>query len=465
MATKKLKEKSPPAFDMSAIYADTMDSIALRQGFDSSSLEAAHAMSTGLLSMDLILGGGIRPAWFTLAGAEQSAKTTSALTIMAAAIKANVPMIAYADFEGSSSNSLPYITSILKGNGLKLDIDQVFGKKDESTGKWIKRPIVRYRAETVGEKFFDYLSEVLRNLPDKKLINKKWWFVFENNKANKAKIGEFADSSMPKKYGDGLWIPAPDGNLQAIFLVDSYPAMNPSANDEEDANNSLALQARMFSKHLPRVKGRLSQKMVAVIGINQMRAIPMAMYGPKEQEPGGQALRYYSDARLRNTARGSGQPLWPKNFNKEFLEEEKSAEFEGTDKYRYIHSKAIKNKLWIPSRQTWFRIWVEDGSGTARGFDPFFDTMYFLKQTGQLIGKGRKGLSLNLEGLGKGKPLDWYDYKKWVLGDKEAMIAICTKAGFAKPMSLRAFCFKQMQSGVAEKLYVAQKDSKIAEEE
>ncbi len=369
----------------------------------------------------------------------------------------------------STKNSKPYVQSIIKGSGVKLTIDQLFGKKDED-GRWTIRPAVRYHSESVGEKFFDYLSEVLRNLPDKKLINKKWWLIFDDNKVNKAKYGDFADQSMPKKYGKGIWIEAPDGKMQGIFFVDSYPAMNSTANDEEDANNGLALQARMFSKHLPRVKGRLAEKMVALIGVNQMRAVPMAMFGPKEQEPGGFALRFNSDVRIRNTPRGSGQPLWPKTFNKEFNEVEQSVEFEGIDSYRYIHAKAIKNKLWTPGRQGWFRLWIEDGSGVARGFDPFWDTMYYLKQTGQLVGKGRNpnkggasgGLTLCLDGQPKGKPIPWADYKRWVLGDRDTMISVSKKAGI-KPISLRALCFKQIADGTGERLYLTQKDKKTEE--
>lgn len=464
-SSKKRKESNKASFDISSIYTESVDTISRRQGFESSSLEAAPAMSTGLLAMDLMLGGGIRPAWYTCSGAEQSCKTTSALTIMAAAIKAKIPMISLADYEGSTNNSLPYVASILRGTGVKIKLDQVFGKKDESTGKWIVHPIVRYRAETVGEKFFDYLSEILRILPDKKCINKKWWFVFEDNKINKAKVGEHADINMARKYGKGLWIPAPNGDLQALFLVDSYPAMNPSANDEEDANNGLALQARMFSKHIPRVKGRLAQKMVAIVGINQIRAVPMAMYGPKEQEPGGQALRFYSDARIKNTARASGMPLWPKTFNDGRFEIEKSITGEGHDQYRYIHSKAIKNKLWTPQREAWYRLWHEDAKGEARGFDPFFDTVFYLRQTGQLTGKARKALTLKLEGLGETKkPTDWFTLKQWILGDKDMMTQVSKKLGFA-PMSLRAFCFKQIATGIGEKLFIAAKGETDKEDE
>lgn len=469
---KAVKEpKAKPSFDYSSIYNEDMDTIARRQGVESSNLDAGPPVSTGMLALDMQLGGGIRAGMYTSAGDEQSAKTTTVLTIMANAIKMGIPLLELFDFEGSTKNSKPYVRSIVRGAGVKMSFDQLFGKKDED-GKWIVRPTVRYHSESVGEKFFDYLSEVLRNLPDKKFINKKWWLRFDETKANKAKYGEHADATMPKKYGKGIWLLAPDDKLQAIFFTDSYPAMNSIANDEEDVNNGLALQARMFSKHLPRVKGRLAEKMVALIGVNQIRDVPMAMFGPKVQEPGGKALRFNSDVRLRNTPRGSGYPLWAKNFNKQFLEEEASVEFEGVDKYRYVHTKAIKNKLWTPGREAWLRIWVEDGSGVARGFDPFWDTMFYLKSTGQLVGKGRhpsktgaSGLTLNLDGIGKGKVLKWSEYKLWVLGEKADMVTMSKKAGFSKPFSLRAYCFKQMENGSAEKLFLSQKDVKTEEEE
>lgn len=480
MAKKKVEVEAKPAkkskiakgFDYASIYTDSIDVIARRQGVEASSLDVGEPMSTGMLTTDLQMGGGIRAGMYTSAGGEQSAKTTNVLVWMANAIKECIPRIELFDFEGSTRNSKPYVMSIIRGAGVKISSKELFGQKDTETGKWLVRPRVSYHSESVGEKFFDYMSEVLRALPDKKFIANQWWLVFEETKSNKAKYGEHGDASMPKKYGKGIWIPAPDGKLQAVFFVDSYPAMNSTANDEEDANNGLALQARMFSKHLPRVKGRMAEKMVALIGVNQLRDVPMAMFGPKENEPGGNALKFNSDVRIRNTKRGSGYPLWAKDFNKQFEEIEKSVEVEGSlDRYRYIHTKAIKNKLWTPNRENWIRIWIEDGKGVARGLDPFFDTLYYLKLTGQLTGKGRNpsksgggGLALNLEGLGKGKALKWSEYKQWILGDKDTMIAMSKKAGF-KPMSLRAFCFKQSAKGIGETLYLKAKDSTINEED
>lgn len=87
--------------------------------------------------------------------------------------------------------------------------------------------------------------------------------------------------------------------------------------------------------------------------------------------------------------------------------------------------------------------------------------MAYLKDTGQIIGQ-REKLKLRLEGLGTAKrTVTWAEMKLWVLGDKEQMTKISTALGF-KPMSIRAFCFKQMRSGVAEDLFVKSRASKDA---
>lgn len=450
MPRKVSTTSDTPLFDYNSLLVESIDEISRRQGFDSDALEDTAPMSTGLLMLDLLYGGGIRPAWYTHFGPEQSAKTTGVLSIVASAIKQGVPMIAFCDYEGSTKNSKPYVANILKTMGVDKTIGQVFGTKDPTTGAWSIPPIIRYRAETRGEAFFDWLSEVLRVLPDKKKVNGKWWLVFEDNKVNKVKVGEYANREMAKKYGSGLWVEAQDGKLQAIVCVDSYPAMNPTSNDEEETDNSLALQARMFSKQLPRVKGRLAPKMVAVIGTNQLRANPMDRYHP-EVEPGGTALKFNSDVRCKFTPRASGMPLWPTFNSENKYEEEPSIEGQGTDKYRYIQLHTKKNKLWTPNRKAWIRIWAEDYKAEGRGFDPVFDTACYLYYTGQLIGRGRKSMKLTFRD--QTVAIKWQQLKKWVLGDRTAMKEVCTELGFAKPFSIRRECFKQMESGAAEKMY------------
>ena len=450
-------------FDAASFYSDSMDVISKRQNFESSSLDVAPPMSTGLLQIDMVYGGGIRASMITAAADEQAAKTTLALATMAAAIKENIPIIGFMDYEGSTKNSKPYVQSILKTQGVNLTVDQVFGKKDKD-GKWVVNPRVRYRSETILERFYDWLSEILRELPDKKYVEGKWWLVFDDkNKSHKAKAADFVNTAMTRKYGNGLWVEAPDDKIQGIFFVDSYTAMQPKIKDDESISDQLSVKASAFSKQLERVKGRMAEKMVTVYGLNHLRDNPMAMFGPKQSEKGGKALQQFSDVRLRQTSRSlSAAPFSPKaDKNEDYNETEPSVEFAGgNDVYRYVHIKAIKNKLWTPQRTCFIRLWVRDGNGQARGIDPVFDTIAYLKDTGQLSGT-RKAFKLKLEGLGAStKSVTWSQIKQWILGNKEVMTKASVYAGF-KPMNLRAFCFKQIKSGAAEDLYIQVKNSKV----
>lgn len=448
-----------PVFDYLSLLNTTIDDISRREGFESDTLEDLPPMSTGLLVMDLLYGGGIRPGWYTHFGREQSCKTTGALTIMASAIKHKVPLIAFCDYENSTRNSKIYVGNILQGMGVTTPIDEIFGKHNKKTGDWEIPPKVRFRSESRGDVFFTWLHNILVALPDKRCINGEWWVVFDETKENAAKLGEFANKTMAKRYGKGLWLPATDGGtLQAVIFVDSYPGMNPLANDEDDPNQTIALQARMFSAGLRRVKGRLASKMVAVVGINQLRVNPLTMYGPNEVEPCGESLKFNSDVRCKFTPRASGFPLWGEINKESKFEEEPSAEGEGIDRYRYVQIFTFKNKLWTPNRLGWLRLWHSDYEGMGRGFDPVFDTAYYLMLTGQLKGRGRKSMQIKLRGVGMKDfvPIKWNDLKWWVLGDKDEHAEICERLGLQKVFGLRSLCFKQLENGVAEKMYVAQ---------
>ena len=175
MPRKAKTVETEAKFDYYGFLNETLDDVSSRLNYDSDPLESATPMSTGLLVLDLLYGGGIRPGRYTHFGAEQSSKTTGTLVIAASALKQNVPFISYSDFEGSSSNSVPYIQSILKTVGIDKTVGEIFGNKDPDTGKWINPPMIRFHAESVGDHFFDFLSSVLRELPDKRQINGDWW--------------------------------------------------------------------------------------------------------------------------------------------------------------------------------------------------------------------------------------------------------------------------------------------------
>jgi RecA/RadA recombinase len=458
---KKLR-KVNAGIDLISMYSDKMDVIAKRQGIETSSLDVSPPMSTGLLCVDMMLGGGARACMLTGAGNEQCAKTTLALVAMAAAIKEMIPIIAFWDFEGSTKNSKPYVASILKTCGINLSIDQIFGRKDKKTGKWITPPRVRYSSQTILERFYDWLSEILRDLPDKRFIENDWWLIFEDNKkqGTRQKLGDQIDAGMTRKYGGGLWVKAPDDKMQALIFVDSYTAMQPKIKDEEEIGNQFSVKASAFSKQLERVKGRMADKMVMIWGLNHLRQNPGQVYGPKETEKGGEALKQFSDVRIRQTSRSDSAHPFKAGMvtNKKFKEVEPSVEYDGKDTYRLVHLKTVKNKLWTPERETFMRIWVQDGGGVARGIDPVFDTMMFLKETGQITGS-RKAMKLKFGDHGTSKVLTWQDLKLWILGSKEQMIQMSKKAGYPA-MNLRSMCFKQIKSGVAEDKYVENMNEK-----
>ena len=191
------------------------------------------------------------------------------------------------------------------------------------------------------------------------------------------------------------------------------------------------------------------------MGVNQLRDVPMAMFGPKEQQPGGNALKFYSDARLKMTSRSSVFG------NKGLMEKEPSVNYKGRDKYRYVRVTTDKNKLSIPDLKTWIRIWVKDPKGQAHGFDPVFDSFYFMKQTSLLTStETKKQIKMSLEPLGiKGWPskksLDWLEFKTLILGYKEQISKLMKKLGYkGKPFLLRRKLEKFMLSGKAKEAFL-----------
>lgn len=408
-------------------------------------------LSTGLLCADLLYGkGGISPGMHTMAGPEQSAKTTFAIWVLAHSIKQSVGLRVLWDAENSSGSSVDYVESIFRAAGTNTNSAEIFGIKKD--GKYLTKPMIYYRDEGEMETFFDWLSGLLRRLPDKRYEDGEWWLIYEGTRENKAKFKGQYDVRMTAK-NDAVYIKSPDGGaLQAIILEDSWPALLPKSMDTDDPKAGMALQAREFSKHLPRVKGRLRAKRVALIGINQLREKPGVMYGDPLYEPGGQALRFNSDTRIWMNPRAlSGVPFNPKGKGQNEIEEGIEG---GEDLYRYVHVKARKNKLSVPGLEMWFRIWVRDEHGVARGFCPVWDTFYAMHLTGQVTGK-RSAMRLNISGLGEAKKtISWLQFKHLILGTKEDQAKIYKYMGYPKPVNLRAGLMSMSKKGKLETLFL-----------
>ena len=418
--------------------------------------------STGLLSLDVMLAGGmLGGGWYTCFGGEQSCKSTTAMTILSSIMsqKDFVGKAAYFDYEGSSQAD--YIENIMGAMGVKDDVDQVFGIRDDQTGEWVVKPRVRYYAPDTGEKFFHYLAKLGKMLPDKVRMGDQWYFVYDNNRENQKALKGLYDKKYFSKT-NRYRVPAPDGTIQAVILTDSYPAMLPGIADEkEEGDKSLALQARMFSDGLKRVKGMMRSKRIVVLGVNQLRKVPMAMYGPSETEPCGDALKFYSDVRLRMSSVSIPH-------GKGVVEEEESVVADGKDSYRYVKIRTHKNKLGgVPNQSITMRLVIENGEGDATGFCHVWDAYQYLKMTGQVGGtrkkikflpgftvvkrdkktKKEKEYEIDFKSPMAGMTLDWMQFKTLIEGDKADIREVCEGLGMKKPILFKNFLRQQVNSG------------------
>ena len=468
-APKKSKAKAPVVFDPYASLDNAIEKMETK--FDLSSMtvdKKEPRFNTGLLSLNLLMAGGLLGGgWYTFFGGEQSCKSTTAMTVLSSIMsqKNFIGKASYFDYEGSSQAE--YIENIMGYMGVKDNIEKVFGVRDDDTGEWIVPARVRYYQPDNGEMFFNYMAKIEKSLPDKVRISDDWFYIYEGSKADLSKMakqfkkaGVEPDSAYMKKHNK-LKVPAKDGSVQFILLVDSYPAMLPKRSDEKDEGDaSLASQARMFSDGIKRVKSTMRKKRIVVLGVNQLRKVPMAMFGPTESEPCGEALKFFSDVRIRNTSvslstagiKGKGA-----------LMEEESVVAEGDDKYRFIKMYSYKNKLGgIPNQSIIMRLVVEDGEGTAKGFCRTWDLWQYLKMTGQCTGPMKKikfpeGFdyvtrdgelkSVKFKHPLVGQTLGWLDFKVLVEGDNADIKEVCKALGMKKAVKIRDYFEKQCSSG------------------
>lgn len=164
------------------------------------------------------------------------------------------------------------------------DPTTIFGVQDPTTGEWLVRGRFRYYPPSNGERFFDYMAQPGKMLPDKLVdSNGDGYLAYENTNPNRKLVGEYYDKGYFRR-NNKFKVLAEDAGAQAIVVVDSYPAMLPDSMDGDDKAGALAIQARMFSDGIKRFRGAMRKKMITILGVNQLRKNPMNQYEP-EYEP------------------------------------------------------------------------------------------------------------------------------------------------------------------------------------
>ncbi|GAF91401.1 unnamed protein product, partial [marine sediment metagenome] len=83
-----------------------------------------------------------------------------------------------------------------------------------------------------------------------------------------------------------------------IIVVDSVAALVPQAEiDAEMDKHSVAMQARLISKALRKLTGKIYKSNTVVAFTNQLRMKVGVMFGNPEDTPGGKALKFYASVR------------------------------------------------------------------------------------------------------------------------------------------------------------------------
>lgn len=342
-----------------------------------------NTLASGALALDLIQGGGWPGGrWSVAVGGEGSGKSTLSFYAMAAAVRQKVPVFHF-DSEGAADPT--YMDRI----GLKVNWLQ-----EKEAGQ---RVMYRYFQPDYGEQVFRLISRVLKMLPD-------------------------ATNQDP---------------IQAMFVLDSLPFLQPQRRFDNDEASPMAQQARMYSENIGLIKSPLAAKNCVLYAVNQIRMKPGVSYGDPTYEPCGEAPKHASDLRLKMSKRsvpsGKGGAV----------EEEACWDGVGKDRYQYAILRTIKNKMFSPMRETWMRIWFEEKGMPGRGIDPVYDTYQYLTMTNQIEEK-RGYFTITLDGYTGDSRLTWEQFKALVLDDE---------ARRTEGTAIRAMCRRQFRSGEAFERY------------
>jgi RecA/RadA recombinase len=427
------------------LYSSVLDEV--EKKFDLTGSDPAKRVSTGLLVQDLICGGGLVSGMTTNFGAEASAKSTSSMHFMHSCIQTKIPIICHFDGEGTATSDINYAAAIYRVNKL----EEVYGKKVND--EWVIPSKIRYYDGTVLEPTYGAMLHILNRIPDKLYRAEQDQFYYRLRVGDKRlgrflKMGDIDSKLSDKKF---IWIPTEDRYPQAAFCMDSYPVFNPESledHDEDDSSEAMASQALAYTKSLRRVVGRFKRKQVIVFGLNQLRQRPGQMFGNPNYEPCGNFLKLNSSIRNEFSSR-----YVPKEWRAKGQAQysvEPSVERRGEDNYAYKYIKNVKNKTAPPWMEGWSRVWVKDATGVGRGFDMVFDTAQFLQMIGLAkIQSNFKSIKFHrkMDHELAGKQVVWADFKTHILmeeyPDGKYMHHV------HKPIKLRAWCKKLMQSGKA----------------
>lgn len=373
-------------------------------------------MPSGLLALDLVMGRGYNPGMIVHFGAEASAKSTATWLAMGQSLK--LPIVERQVYDAEGATDLRYTSSVI---GRQLQ--DLFGKRNPKGG-WEVPPIIRYRSTNITEHVFRAIHRSISILPDKRYLEDRneWFLVFGRSREELAIIKELGLNPDKRLYTDTgkYWCSVgDDASPLGVFAVDSLPALVPEAIDEEETSDkAMAVNARALGKVLTLVRGKLRAKACILICVNQLRDRPGVTHGVPWYEPMGNVTKFSSDVRNMWTSRAPPSS-WDRGENKGLCVEP-SVEFPGrVDHYAFKGIGNWKNKYGTPFRKSMARVWVSDGKGNARGFDPVYDALEALTALNLIEGPihdSRRPFRVKIDKIAD-YDFSWQSFKTLVLAE------------------------------------------------
>lgn len=368
-------------------------------------LRVKGGMSTGMYSFDLALGGGYAPGRFSyLYGDTGSCKSTTMYHGIKSSLVKNI-LTSIHDHEASLDPT--YLQNI------GINFDEVCGVRNKK-GQWEKTPKLRYSHGTTAEATFKFMNTAMKALPDKvqmwdpKAEEYRYFLIqaaYDIKVLTWANINKGLKAKLEERPAV---VEVADFSPQMVFVVDSLKAMLPEAKDEDLDKDPIALQARCFSSNFPLVKSLLGKKNCIFLATNHLTLNPMIKFGSNETEPGGKAVQFYPDLKMK---------MHMNRYQNKVIEEV-HVSGEGQDRYLVGKMTILKNKSGPCFRSVDFRLWIDSNGVPGLGLDPVYDIHTFLTSIGAIDQLTKVSFGINLKGW-ENEKFTWKTFKELILVREE----------------------------------------------
>lgn len=243
----KSKEKEPKAkkFTPASFYAKQIDSVDKDVRVYASSVAEVQKLSSGILCVDWMNGGGYLPCLAQNTGEEGAGKTTIGYHTIGSSMSVGTPINEFWDAEGTLNAK--YGGSIFSPFG--YDLKYLLDHPEEG---------FRYYRKNVIEKMFNSMVKQLNKMPDKLWEDeaKSWAYHIPKRDEYFKRFMSAFDLKPSKALSNDHYFVCPTENdrVEGLYFLDSWAALVGDGDEEgEEMSKQRAVEPALLSKHIKRI--------------------------------------------------------------------------------------------------------------------------------------------------------------------------------------------------------------------